>query len=486
MGNHQRTVQTKTWWRAVIALVVGCMVGSLALAQSTTINVLAIQDPFFYALQKVIPQFEKETGIKVNLQGLDYNTLHARAVNSFLTKQPGVDVLSVDQMWISQWADNGWLEQLDPNIKQDNSQVNIEDFIPNVLYTLSEWKGHLYSLPVAAYGQDVIYRPDVFKALGLPMPPASATNDPNWTWDQYLKDIQAINGKTVSGTKMYGTVVAGAAPEPVVHMFTGLASTLGQTWFKQFPGATPWDFTPQMDSKTNVKALNLFLKLYKNSPSASVNYVWFDAGTAFSKGNIGMFYWWTPYNYLVDKAGYMAKESSAVAGKYAIAPMPHDAANNGVTSLGGYSLGIDAYSAHKAAAWKFVKWATSAATQKEMALLPDHQFDDFARASLYNNASATLKSAYPWLGLQYQVLANNANGKVSRPPIPIYFTLEGLYGQTLNQVLAGQMTPEAALKSVQSTFKVILDNNQYIPWKQASYADTIQNTKTLMATLAGK
>lgn len=466
---------------AVALLALSCAACGLRGGDSTNeIHVLTVEDPFFYALQSLLPEFQRQTGIKVDLEGLDYDTLNSRSTNSFLTHQNDIDVISPDSMWLSRFANSGWLVNLNDRIRRDRAQVRPGDFIPNVMYSLSEWNGGIYTLPVASYGMSVLYRPDVFRALHLRQPPSRPTA--NWTWADYLHDIEQINGKTVNGTKMFGTVVAGSGPQPVLHMYSQLAASMGARWFKSFPESQKWNFTPTFDSAETLASLRYFQTLYKNSPPPSINYVWFDAGTAFSKGNVGMFYWWTPYSYLVRKSSYMGTKNSSVVGKYKVAPLPQDPPHKPVVSIGGYAFGISRYSQHQSLAWKFIKWASSAQTQRRMALLPNHQFADFARRSVYSDAQ--LKKIYGYLPTQLSVL-EHGDGKSVRPPIPDYTTLEGVYGQAVNEVLAGSQTPDAALQNVQQKAQSILKNELYLPWHQPSYDDTPQATAKLLSRLAG-
>ncbi len=454
---------------------------SSAAASGNSITVLSIEDPFYFQLSKVLPQFEKATGIHVNLEGVSYSAMHAEMVDASITHSSTFDVLTPDSMWISEFADNGWIVPLDKFIQQDRAQVNPSDLIPAVVWSLDEWNGHMYTLPIAAYGQDVLYRTDVFKALHLRTPPPTTTNSSWWTWAQYFKDVQAINGKVVNGTKMYGTVIAGQQPSPIVHMYTQLAASLGARWFKAFPSVSKWNFTPTINSAVNIRAMRMFKTLYKNSPPSSDNMNWFEAGTAFAQGHVGMMYWWTPYNYLVDKAGYEVMKPSPIVGKYGVAILPHSPGVPQTTSIGGYGFAISSFSKKKAEAFKFIAWATSAHTEAEMALEPGYQYDDFARYSLYKDSA--LIAHYPWLPAQLKVM-EQGNGKAVRPPIPIYYSLEGLYGTALNQMIRGKLTPAAAAKSVESEFNSVLGDDSYVPYVGPSYNDSLANTEALLKRLS--
>ncbi len=448
-----------------------------------TIRVLVVGDPFQFALDKIKDDFTAKTGINVVMENLAYDALNARLATSFVSNTPDADVINVDQMWNGQYSDNGWIVPLDDFISRDRD-IDVKDFIPEVLYSLNTWRGRMMTLPIAAYGQGVIYRKDVFEANSIPVPPTDAANAAGWTWDRYREIAAGLQGKQADGKDLFGTVVCGAQPVPIVHMYTQLAASRGVRWFESFPTA-PWDFTPTINSPESVEALKFYKSLYDLSPPEAINYVWFDAGTRFAQGDVGMFYWWTPYFYLVKNDGYMTGTPSVVQDKlgFGVLPKLSDDAEQTI-SLGGWSLGIPSSSANQEEAWQFVKWATGTETQKKMALLPDfnYQFSDFARASLYNDPE--IRQIYPYLDLQLKIM-QQGNGKAVRPPAPGYTTLEGVYGLQLNQALSGALSPEDAIAATEELWKNILGGLLLVPYQGESYDDTLDNTKALIDRLAG-
>jgi multiple sugar transport system substrate-binding protein len=339
-------------------------------------------------------------------------------------------------------------------------------------------------MPIGAYGQGVVYRKDVFEANGLDELPTDAAGAPGWTWDRYREIAAGLNGTDFEGTSMFGTVVCGAQPVPIVHMYTQLAASRGVRWFTNFPNA-PWDFTPTINSPENVESLEFYKSLYDLSPPESINYVWFDAGTRFSQKDIGLFFWWTPYFYLTKNDGYMTGTPSGLEDVlgYAVLPKLSDDSEQ-VTSLGGWSFGIPSSSANQEEAWQFIKWSTGADAQKQMGLLPDfnYQFSDFSRVSLYEDPE--LQEIYPYLDLQLSIL-RQGNGKIVRPPAPGYTTLEGVYGLQLNQALSGGMTPAQAVETTGTLWQNILSGLLLIPYSGESYDDTLENTQALIDRLAG-
>jgi multiple sugar transport system substrate-binding protein len=462
---------------AATAATVG-LIGSprIVFAQKKPLQVLTVADPFYYAMQGVSDSFKAETGIDVKIESLSYDALQARLVSSFVSGQPDADVISVDNIWLGQYLESKWIKPLNDSIKGDKS-IDIKDFVPEILHSMNTWKGNIGTLPVAAYGMGVMYRKDFADQAGLKIP-----TDGSWTWAEYLETIKKMNGQSFSGQAMKGTVVSGQQPAPIVHMYTQLGASMGARWFKHFPEA-PWDFTPTLDTPETIAAISTFRDLYKLSPPESVNYNWFDAGMRFAKGDIGMFYWWSAYFYLCRKDGYMSGKDSVVADKMGIVPIPHSD-HPQVGSIGGWSLGITANSAAQDEAWAFLKWASSAKTQKAMGLYDKfgHQFSDFSRRSLY--ADADLLKAYPYLPEQLKGF-DGANGKIVRSPVPTYTTLESIFGLNLNKVLTGELTPEACVKETSTLWTSVLKGNFLIPYALQSYDDTLANTKAVIDQLAG-
>ena len=479
---HQRTgisrrqlLTTSAVALGAAATGVGRFTAPALAADVDNIRVLAVEDPFFFALKEVLDDFTKKTGIKVELESLSYDAMQARLVSSFVSKTSDADVVTVDQMWTGQYVDNGWIKTLDDFAKGDK-ELDIKDYVPEILYSLNTWRGHLATLPIAAYAQGVMYRKSVFEALKLDAPAD------DWTWDKYEETIGKIHGQTVNGTKMAGTVVCGSQPTPIVHMFAQLSASHNAPWFKSFPEGQ-WDFTPTMDADAMKAAVEQYLRLYKLSPPESINYLWFDAGTRFSQGDIGLFYWWTPYFYLIRNNGYMSGKSSVVIDDYGVGAIPRAGSLPRKVCLGGWSFGIPSTTAKADAAWKFLKWASSAETQKLMAKVDKYgyQFSDFARASLYGDAE--LAKLYPYLGTQLAMM-KQGNGKLARPPAPVYTTLEGILGLELNKILIGQQSVEDGLKQVQTLYTNTLKGNFLIPYQLPSFDDTPAATEALIASLA--
>ena len=245
MARQNRTLYRRDFLKAAsggVAALAGSPFGGGADARGRTrreltgktIRVLVVGDPFQFALDKIKDDFTAQTGINVEMENLAYDQLNARLATSFVSGTPDADVVTVDQMWTGQYSDSGWIIPLDDYISRD-ADTNIQDFIPEVLYSLNTWRGRMVTLPIAAYGQGVVYRQDVFEANSIEAPPTDAADAAGWTWDRYREIAESLQGTDFEGTNLFGTVVCGAQPVPIVHMYTQLAASRGARWFQSFP-----------------------------------------------------------------------------------------------------------------------------------------------------------------------------------------------------------------------------------------------------------
>ena len=140
-----------------------------AAAQNRTLRVLVAGDPFYYAIDGLKDQFRQLTGIDPQIESISLEALQARLASSFISKQRDADVISVDQMWLGQYLESKWIQPLNSYIKAD-SDTDIKDYIPQVLYSMNTWRGQVGTLPVATYGQCVLYRKDFTDAAGFKIP----------------------------------------------------------------------------------------------------------------------------------------------------------------------------------------------------------------------------------------------------------------------------------------------------------------------------
>ncbi len=132
--------------------------------------------PFWQGLSE---QYTKQTGVKVELQVIDWNSIDQQVSTMIQNNQPP-DVLNLNSF--SSYAKDGLLypadEVLSPKTK--------EDFL-DAFARGGEYQGKLYGFPILASARAFFYNGDLFAKAGVAAPPKS--------WDEFVQaatKVQAL------------------------------------------------------------------------------------------------------------------------------------------------------------------------------------------------------------------------------------------------------------------------------------------------------
>lgn len=124
-------------------------------------------------IKKLIPRFEKETGIKVaNYQQVNINELHDKLATMLSSNDDSFDVMVTWAAWSAEFGAAGWLHEL-------NEKDVPEDLIPGSLDAVS-WDGVVYGLPKFSSVQTMFYNKTHFEEAGLD------PETPPKTWDEFV------------------------------------------------------------------------------------------------------------------------------------------------------------------------------------------------------------------------------------------------------------------------------------------------------------
>lgn len=122
------------------------------------INFLASQSPTSEALTYLIPQFTKETGIKVKIMTFPYQELLNKVRTAHKTK--AYDIIRMDMAWLNKLGENIY-KPLDLSIPPLKTiRDNLVDSIPDDYFYS---KGSVVSLPFDTSAQLLFYRRDLFE-----------------------------------------------------------------------------------------------------------------------------------------------------------------------------------------------------------------------------------------------------------------------------------------------------------------------------------
>src|SRR5437016_11428032 len=129
--------------------------------------------PFWQGLSE---QYTKQTGVKVELQVVDWNSIDQQITTMIQNNQPP-DVLNLNSF--SSYAKDGLLHSAD----QVMSLKTRDDFLATFTRG-GEYQGTLYGFPILSSARAFFYNKDLLARAGVGAPPK--------TWDEFVKAAQRV------------------------------------------------------------------------------------------------------------------------------------------------------------------------------------------------------------------------------------------------------------------------------------------------------
>lgn len=314
--------------------------------QGEELNILLSSHPLAASIQNSVAEFEKKTGISVNIETLSENDYMVKILTELQSGSGSYDVFMTSQPMNYQYAAAGWIEDLQTWVdddKQTAPDYDFDDFYP-ALIDAERWdttdfggagEGGLWAIPANEEGYALFYRADILEANGIAVPE---------TIDELIAAAERLNGTEFEGKTISGFVSRGDKTYPTLNPFSTFAGAYGARDIT--------DGKATVNDAAGVEAVEKWAELMQTAPAAASTYTWYEAQQDFIAGNAAFY---------ID-ADHMApdfeKEGSAIAGKVGYA-LPPEGPEGRASSLWLWSLGMNAASDHKGAAWQFIQWATS-------------------------------------------------------------------------------------------------------------------------------
>lgn len=316
------------------------------------------------------------------------------------------DVLGMDVIWTAEYAASGWLYNLTPAVEAHESE-----FIPSTVETV-EYEGKKWALPFNTNAGFLYYRTNE-----VPKPPT--------TWEQVYKEAQKENGLVYQGERYEGLTV---------NFLELLYSAGGKVLSEDGK-------TVEINSPQTSEVLEFMREGIEDGavPKAVTTYEEESSRRAFESGHATFMRNW-PYAYALGK-------ESPIAGEFAVAKFPGYAGNEGAGVVGGYNLGISAYTDNPEGSLAFAEFLTTEPVQKEM----------FLKATLPAVATAVyedpeVKKEIPFT----EELLKAVEQAQARPVSPVYTEIsEAIYDNTF-EVLNGRASAKSATSKMSSEIEEAL------------------------------
>jgi multiple sugar transport system substrate-binding protein len=393
--------------------------------QTVTFSVPA--HPHYDAMMKVLPEFTKETGIKVEVDKLAMGRMKEKQLLEMAKPQGDFDLGCYVVMWKTEYVTKKLIQPLQPffdNPALADPAYDMKDVVPIYLENLGMVGGpkgylagpgaQLYGMPYGAETSVLAYRRDIFAKHNLKPPE---------TYDDFSKLLRVIKDKEGIGA----LASRGQAGHQCVHAWLLHLNPLGGAVFDE-------KWRPRFADETGVAALKFLQEVVATGPAGIAGYGQGESNTAFLQGQAAMYLDSTSIAGLVNDPA-----KSQIAGKVSYALHPKGVRRS--SQSGGLGLAIPRNAKNADAAFLLMQWLTSKAQDKAVTRA--------GGAPMRNStlADAELVRQYPeFITFREALKYSNPDW---RPIISVWdrINVQAL-GVGISEALTGRKTAEAALKDV--------------------------------------
>lgn len=431
--------------------------------QGTKLTVLAVELPMLKPYWKMIPEFEKVYGIKVELDESPFDQNREKTLLDMSRHTGKYDIFNVDCMWLAEYVATGYLEPLMKYIKNSDltePDFDVVDFIPRIFSGNGVWEDVVYNIPMGSGTMGQSWRKDIAAEYGLSFPERWE----EWTTDKMLEYTKKLHHPE----KGY----SGYVTQPrrwewgwtFIQFMMTFASPerIGDEYLDK-----DWNVT--INNPDNLAALKFYLSLRPYLPEGHAMFSYNEVAATYQQGKAAGAVNYTEW----IKNHYEDPAVSEAAGKSVHLHTPVGPYGRLDPFFGSWGIAISADSKNKEAAWIFIQWITSKSVQ--MKALADG--GNPVRHSTFRNAE--LQEHMPWYGPMYDFQLHYANPD-ERVRIPEWAGISQIIGLYGNQAWLDVKTPEAAMEAMEKDMtELMTEGGYYDPnvekpvqhWRDLTYYD---------------
>jgi multiple sugar transport system substrate-binding protein len=383
--------------------------------------------PHYDAMAKLLPEFTKETGIKVETDKIAIGRMKDKQLLEMAKPSGDFDLGCYIVMWKGEYVAKNLIQPLEPffaNPALADPGYDMKDIVPIYLENLGLVGGpkgylagpgaKLYGLPYGAETSVLAYRRDIFAKHNL---------QPPETYDHFRRLLRIIKDKEGIGA----LTSRGQAGHQVVHAWLLHLNPLGGSVFDE-------QWKPRFNDKVGVEALKFLQEVVATGPAGIPGYGQGEANTAFLQGQAAM------YLDSTSLAGFVNDPArSKVAGNVSWALHPKGVRR--ASQSGGLGLAIPKNAKNPEAGFLLMQWLTSKAQDKAVTMAGGAPM----RQSTLRDQDAVRK--YPEFITFVEAL--KYSNPDWRPIIPVWdkINVQAL-GVGISEALTGKKTAEEALNGL--------------------------------------
>ena len=395
----------------------------------------------YNAATKLIPEFTEQTGIKVEIDHIDYLRMDDVQRLEFAKPVGDYDLVAFVVMWKTEYVISDFLTPLEPLFADPALAYPAYDFadlVPAYVDNTGRVGGEkiymggpgsvLYGVPFGAETSVLAYRKDLFDKYGLKVPQTYA--DMRAAAKFFAEDVPGV----------YGLTMRGAQGHHATHAYLLHADPFGAKVFDD-----QWE--PAFTSPESLAALEFMQAMIEYGPPGMVDFDFNNMFDAFLEGRTAMF-----LDTVAIAGAVRNYEKTKPVGnvQYAL----HPKQQTRLSETGGFGLGIPANSDNKEAAFLLLQWLTTKEADRKTVLHGGAPF----RMSTINDPA--LQAKFP----EFAVLAEQLHYADPdwRPIIPEWEVINTqLLGVAVHQVLTGEQSPQEATESIVEPVRAIMEKAGY-------------------------
>ena len=358
-------------------------------------------------------------GVTISVEiGGATSELNQKYLNMVLTaKDSTLDIFLIDIIRPAQFAAARWAEPLDAYFGKD-AEAELSRYLP-AYREANTVNGKMMALPALADSLFLYYRKDLL---------AKYHEQPPTTWPELARIARKIqqgeNNPNLQGLSFQGKAVEGAVCTFLLPYWSlgGEIIRDGKTSFERGKAEAGLDMWRNMVSEGIAK---------KNIAEVGTD----DTRKEFQAGKVvfGVI-WGYAWNHFQGGADTQVKD------KVGVVKLPAMPGGKPVSCMGGWNWAVSAYSKNKAAAVSLIRWLSSPAVSKQLAL--KGSFHPVFPA-VYQDPEVL--PAVPWFADALPVVESAR----PRPVTPVYKAISDALRINTNTVMAGVKTPKQALDEIE-------------------------------------
>jgi multiple sugar transport system substrate-binding protein len=433
-GRKSASLSRRTLLQAGAATIGAAAFPMPVIAQSkpfagVTLRGASFQHRFFTLLQNYIPEFEAQTGMKVDLQLSALPVYNQQANLELSSGGSAFDFCNVTFTLASRWVAAGLLANLDEFTSDPNltpSDWNPKDFIDGAQVPYRDAKGATYGYSWEGGAMVMgISRMDLMEKKGLKIPK---------TFAELQHVVAEINGTDgVSGIVSW--LLHNWCLPPYIQGFGG-------NIFRNPPG----DVMPVLNSPETIQGVEYYASLLKSAPRGVLTYTEDQARQAMLTGRANIFIhsiaWVTPM---------LLSNESKVKDTARVVRMPAGRARD-CPAANSQGLGIPKNAKNKKAAWEFIKWAVG--PDISMRLVKEHGHSSICRRSVIESETyrkVNMVNGQDLGALYLEVLGLPAKGEnyMAYRTAKEFPIVGDVLNKAFEQVATGQLAAPAAMNAAQ-------------------------------------